>query len=344
TSNGASSGASNESGTSNGALSGASNQSGTSNGFNDIWGDLKDGGKSIIEGLRNATQDGAAINKDLLDQLGSANENFLKDASQLGKDISNGLSESLTTGIKDLSQNLTSSITRFKQNVATEKNPIKRKALSSGLEVLEQLNTVATDLKHHHFDINQKLAKKVNDQLAEIPNEVLSWSKEQLDRVENASDETGLKQAQDIITKFISSFSEDLNAVLVELDVKKSLYEQKLNDKIHEYSEFVRKLIEDMNSCSGISIFKCRSLIEESMENLRNAKADLLNLLTEGNTLVEAGVNATVSIESLIKNLAENKLKFEKDLVDIIARNPSSTDANGGSSGSNEASSGASNG
>ncbi|XP_043864733.1 uncharacterized protein LOC122756708 [Drosophila mojavensis] len=269
--------------------------------FNDIWDDLKDGGNSIIEGLRDATRNGAAIDKDLLDRLDKANENFLADASQLGEDLSNGISESLTTGIKDLSQSLTSSITRFKRDVASEKNPIKRKALSSGLELLEQLNSEATELEL--FDINQKLAKKVNDQLGEIPNDVLSWSKEQLDRVEKASDEIGLKQAQDIITKFISSVSEDLNAVLVELDVKKSLYEQKLNDKIHEYSEFANKLIEDMNSCSRFSIFRCRSLIEESIENLRDAKTELLNLRKEGNNLVEAGIKATVSNESFFKKV-----------------------------------------
>ncbi|XP_017856687.1 PREDICTED: serine-rich adhesin for platelets-like [Drosophila arizonae] len=310
--------------------------------FNDIWGDLKDGGNSIIEGLRSATRDGAANNKDLLNRLDKANGNFLADALQLGEDLSNGISESLTTGIKDLSQSLTSSITKFQRDVASERNPIKRKALSSGLELLEQLNSEATELKL--FDINQKLAKKVNDQLGAIPNDVLSWSKEQLDRVEKASDETGLKQAQDIITKFISSVSKELNAVLLELDVKKSLYEQKLNDKIHEYSEFVNKLIEDMSSCGRFSIFRCKSLIEESIENLRDAKTELLNLRKEGNNLVEAGIKATVSNESFFKKLAENKLKFEKDLVDIISRNPSTTDANGGSSGSNGSSSGASNG
>ncbi|XP_030079061.1 uncharacterized protein LOC111592627 [Drosophila hydei] len=307
--------------------------------FNDIWNDLEDGGKSIVEALRNATQDGATVGNDLVDQLGSAKGNPLNDVSELGEDLSNAISESLTAGIKDLSLTLSTSIAELTAKVAAEKNSKKKAALSSGLAALEQLNSVATDLESSLPNINQQLGEKVNSQLSEILDYLLSWSKEQLDRAEQSTDGASLQQAKDVITQFISSSSKNLISVLEELEVRKTLIEQQLNDKISEYSDYVKELVEAMHSCNRLSSFRCKSLIEESIENLRDAHDELERLLKAGKDLIEAGVKATDSVLSLFKKLAENKLKCEKDLEDIVSPNASTTEDNGISSAPNDVSS-----
>ncbi|EDW57757.1 serine-rich adhesin for platelets [Drosophila virilis] len=307
--------------------------------FEDVWGDLKDGGNSIIEGLREATNDGAAIGKNLLDNLKSTNDKFLDDVGQLGEDLSNAISEALSTGLKDLSQDLVGNITAFKGEIDAEKNLIKRGALKNGIAALEELSSVVDELKSGVFNISQKLGEKVHIQLNETYNDLLSWGDEQLDRVDKGTDGVGVPQASQLITQLVDRHVQNLISIVEELEVKKSLLEQKLNDKISEYAGYAKDLIDAMNSCRGLSIIRCRSRIEEAIENLSDARNELKILLKKGNTLLEAGVFASDSIVALINQLAKDKRKLEKDLDGIIKDNPTSTTTSTSPTASDDASS-----
>ncbi|XP_030561788.1 uncharacterized protein LOC115763388 [Drosophila novamexicana] len=307
--------------------------------FEDVWADLKDGGNSIIEGLREATNDGAAIGKNLLDSLKSTNEKFLDDVSQLGEDLSNAISEALSTGLKDLSQDLAGNITAFKGEIDAEKNLIKRGALKNGIAALEELSSVVDELKSGVSNISQKLGEKVHIQLNETLNDLLSWGEEQLDRVDEGTDGAGVPQANELITQLVDRHVQNLINIVEELEVKKSLLEQKLNDKISEYAGYAKDLIDAMNSCRGLSIIRCRSRIEEAIENLSDARNELKILLKKGNSLLEAGLFASDSIVALINQLAKDKRKLEKDLDGIIKGNPTSTTTSASPTASDGASS-----
>ncbi|XP_064547645.1 uncharacterized protein LOC135434852 [Drosophila montana] len=312
--------------------------------FEDVWDDLKDGGNSIIEGLREATNDGAAIGKNLLDNLKITNDKFLDDVSQLGEDLSNAVSEALSTGLKDLSQDLAGNITAFKAEIDAEKNLIKRGALKNGIAALEDLSSVVNELHSGVSNISQRLGEKVNSQLNETLNDLLSWTEKQLDRVDNATDGVGVPQANELITQLVDRHVQSLISLVEELEVVKTLLEQKLNDKISEYAGYAKDLIDAMNNCRGLSVLRCRSRIEEAIENLSDARNELKILLKKGNALIEAGVFASDSIVALISQLAKDKLKLEKELEGIIRDNPASTTTSASPTASDGASSAESDG
>ncbi|XP_034475282.1 uncharacterized protein LOC117782301 [Drosophila innubila] len=236
------------------------------------------------------------------------------------------ISEDLTTNLKNNSTALQTSLKELETLVSNEKNKIRKTALTSGQDSLKVLQSNIDELQTEIDKINKDIGDTNEEQVNTKIEELQTWGEEQLKRVNKSTGGAGVRQANDLIQNVIARYSYSLPKSLEELNILTAQFERDVNAVIKTYAGFAKELIARMKGCKAASANQCRDNIEIWSERVLTSTNQLTRLRRSGKQLVESGLYTSQRVESLLTQLAKDKLRCEKDLDGIIEDNADDSD------------------
>ncbi|KAH8273829.1 hypothetical protein KR044_001573, partial [Drosophila immigrans] len=287
----------------------------------DLLNGLGDATGGIIEGFKHATKDGAELTLETLGELHDTKSNFLSNALEIAANLSNAISDSLTSNLQNLTTSLQTSLTELETIVSSETNRVKKKALQDALAALNVLNSTAVKLQAELADISEKIGGTIDTQVQEAIEELKQWGEEQLKRVDENTGGAGVAQAKDLINAVVNNAIRNLQKSLEEVATLKSLFELQVNNAIEKQHKLAKELIAQMKRCSSISAIRCQLALADLTQKVLAATYELKALQRKGQELIASGVYTSLRVKQLLAQIAKEKAKCVLKLDGIIKDN-----------------------
>lgn len=276
-----------------------------------------DTGKNIADGLADAAKDGANAAKDAVDGLIDTKHQFLDDVKQISDNLTQAIASSVKNSFSNLTSTLSSSIQKLESLAASEGNFIKRIALNNGLNALKGLASQAAQLGLQLADLKAKIAGSAVEDVNDALKDLKQWGEDQLSRVANLTEGAALDVAKGLINDLIDGFSNSVED-LKQLEKVKLEFLEGLIDNIESYQLAADDLINSLNLCKGRTAFVCKLNIDHCVDKLPSA-ASLKALIQKGEELAKTAVVINARVAQLLLQLEKDKLALAAKIAQIIA-------------------------
>ncbi|XP_030376885.1 uncharacterized protein LOC115625831 [Scaptodrosophila lebanonensis] len=292
----------------------------------DLWSGIGEIGQDIIDGIRNATQEGADIAGDFLHHFQNATDEFVGDAKEYSQSVLEELHDGVVKGLASFARNVLLTLENLQQTISKVSNNIKRQVLQDALDVLVRINATATELETDVANIGIELQQRIESHRAEIETVLNQWSKSQLDTVDQETDGAGVKEAEQLINELVLRYGTYLNSCAEEVELRKVGFELQVSDVIEQYHNATTALAIQIDSClrstnSGRSARNCRNGVQGALANLIQAPKNLEDLKAAGAQLISSGLQGSVCVVQTLQELANEKLSVEIKIDIIIGQN-----------------------
>lgn len=276
-----------------------------------------DTGKNIADGLADAAKDGANAAKDAVDGLIDTKHQFLDDVKQISDNLTQAIASSVKNSFSNLTSTLSSSIQKLESLAASEGNFIKRIALNNGLNALKGLASQAAQLGLQLADLKAKIAGSAVEDVNDALKDLKQWGEDQLARVANLTEGAALDVAKGLINDLIDGFSNSVED-LKQLEKVKLEFLEGLIDNIESYQLAADDLINSLNLCKGRTAIVCKLNIDHCVDKLPSA-ASLKALIQKGEELAKTAVVINARVAQLLLQLEKDKLALAAKIAQITA-------------------------
>ncbi|KRF98384.1 uncharacterized protein Dwil_GK27733, isoform B [Drosophila willistoni] len=262
--------------------------------------------------IKNAVDSKIALDKKVLNATSALGQ----DLAQLGLKLALGVHEAATQALKTFASNLASLIAGISHHNGTGNatDSLTHEALEKALQVLKNVSTSALQLEAQLASVTAKLEAAKLKYGREIQEKIVDWLREQVDRVENRTEE-----AEKISRAIQHHYANLIQNAVGKFVAQLALFEQSVERTIKVFNNATINLAHEVENAlkNGFN----SSALASALQALEEAPLKILALNGKTDEILALGQKAALKVSEIIAKFEAEKISIIGKFNAIIAEN-----------------------